>query len=852
MNLTFNKNKPAEDGSQPPVDAVEDQDFDVPGESILVNDDQSIESIVTSEHEERVSFIDPAIKTGIFGKLGSLMGGFGKNKKVQELPEFSGKAKSSADDINGVSEIPESIIYDVTPVDPATLAQSERIMQFEDAQIVDMDVDGSVQSLQIEIEESQASVSARKAEIESEVGEKPVALPFIGHLPVKSQYIIGVGLLIGSLLAAGGMSGAGFVRASMFQQRTEIGTSLQMLSQRMLASTQYAITGNADAEVRLKESVVQVGSKFSALTAGIDGMSLDDNESLEKAHKIFTNEIVPQVGIVTGLAGSLAALQPTAQLLAASSYDVYVGAEQLLVLLQNHGAPDIHVAAANHIRVLAERLRRNGSTLLVSSDLSIEPLAQFASDFRSLQATVASLSKGDETIGLTAIIDPQLLVSVSAIEAHIAELGRVNEYLEKNAQQMVVARQNLEKLAASTELALKESESFSLDMRDQAAASYQMVYLSVIFVFAALMALALIGLINNRITRTEAWDSAFKNKSNEKDIIDFMVACLPLEMGDLTTRFNDSMEAMEGITGGIRNSVNEAVISLNEAVGTVKRTSEDVSGVVRQSVASATEMSVSNELQFKEINDVESRVAHLSSAIDEVTARTLEAAQFTESARTASMEGARVVSQTNEKMGMIRANMQDVLKSVKHLGETSHEIGEIVGTIEQITDRTQVLAVNASLEAAKAGAAGAGFQIIAGEVNRLAEQSAEALHTITALVQRVQGETGVTIKVVEESTNNVVAGAKLAEIANAQLEIISQLSESLSGVMGVIRSESETQTVNAKEVREAMERLGSLSRDFQSQVSMVVGGVQQIDASMGSLKNTVAIFTTEKEIEEIV
>ena len=190
--------------------------------------------------------------------------------------------------------------------------------------------------------------------------------------------------------------------------------------------------------------------------------------------------------------------------------------------------------------------------------------------------------------------------------------------------------------------------------------------------------------------------------------------------------------------------------------------------------------------------------------------------------------------------------MQEVLKSVKHLGESSHEIGQIVEAIDKITDRTQVLAVNASLEAAKAGAAGQGFQIIAAEVNRLSEQSNEALKSITALVQRIQAETGVTIKVVEESTSNVIEGARLSEIATAKLSDIEKVSDELSALMNEIGVQSQNQTANASVVSSYMDRLSDLSREFQASVISVVDGVQQIDASMGSLKNTVSIFQTDK------
>lgn len=854
MNF-LNKNTPAEDKSVVESEVLPAADSLVgeiapAGESIVGTADISPESIVVSQTnvDFETEFSKPEKKKG-----GGFLAFF-KKKPKEDLfhePLIEGSladveqvnhAEQSAQQVDSFTATAETPEY---PEVATSFAAEAEQGAFDD--VMDPTQLANEQAI-----DAHALSEDREAEIIREIGTKPQTLPVIGKLPAKTQYALSFGLLVASLALSGGLAGAGFLGASQYQGRTEVGTRIEMLTQRVVATSQFAIAGSREASEQLRESRDLVAEQLDALLKGnknIRGMSATDSTSLATANTLLTNDILPLVDQMVALSNNLAALTENSTSLNKSAYSLYVSAEQLVTLLQANGSPEIHVSAADHIRVLSERLRRNGAQLLTSTEVSIEPLAEYNADFRNLRATLDSLTKGDATVGMAQLSDPQAIAIVDGMKSPLIEIAKVTEYVEKNAPALVTARRNLKTLTVKSEDALKAATQFSSEMRDISQAAYSKVYLSAIFVVAALASLALIGLVNNRSTRMEAWESAFKNKRNEKDIIDFMEACLPLEMGDLTVRFNENMQAMEGVTGGIRNSVNEAVLSLNEAVGTVKQTAEDVSYVVTEAVDNTNLMKVSNERQAQEITDVESRVANLGEAIDQVTEKTLEAARATQSAREASEEGVRVVSQTNEKMGQIRANMQEVLKSVKHLGETSQEIGAIVNTIDQITDRTQVLAVNASLEAAKAGAAGAGFQIIAGEVNRLAEQSAEALKTITALVQRVQGETSVTIRVVEESTENVVAGARLSEVANTQLDSISKLTLDLSTIMEEIRAQSANQSSNAKQVRESMERLATLSREFQTQVSQVVGGVQQIDASMGSLKSTVAIFTTESAEE---
>lgn len=691
----------------------------------------------------------------------------------------------------------------------------------------------------------------RRLEIVQEVGERPNALPIIGGMPIKSQYALSIGALVGSLVLVAGFAGYGFVASANDQSRAATGTRLEMLTQRILASAQYAVRGEQTGADRLAASRAEANLQLANLENGKNGvarMALDSTPSLAETTKVMRTDIFPVVDKIIALAPSLSALQKNSQDLNASMATIFTDSEQLLSIFQSNGSSKIYASAAEHVRMLAERVRRNGSSLLTSSSIGIEALSEYVADVQNLRKTVDILVKGDPTIGLTPVSDPQSMAILKSLSENSTGLFRVAKFIEENAPGIVSARQSLSQLVVSTEDGLKYSGDFRKEMQAASTSEFKLVYVSILFILGALGSLLLLGLVNSRTARIEAWEGAFQNKKNEKDIIDFMEAILPLELGDLTARFNADMGAMEGITGSIRSSVNEAVISLHDAVNTVQLTADGVTEVVTTSVRSSFQLQDSNVRQATEIDDVVNRVATLTEAIGSVTEKTIAAADVTTDARKASTEGAEVVTQTNEKMAQIRTNMQDVLKSVKHLGETSHEIGTIVEAIESITDRTQVLAVNASLEAANAGAAGKGFQVIAGEVSRLSEQSNEALKTITALVQRIQGETGLTIKTVEESTNNVVEGARLSEIATDKLSTIEKLSSNLYTLMTEIRAQTESQTVNASEVTQSMDRLAVLSKEFQISVADVVAGVEQIDASMGTLKNTVQTFTTDEQL----
>lgn len=690
------------------------------------------------------------------------------------------------------------------------------------------------------------------AAILAEIGRKPQPLKVIGSMSPMGQYRFGASLLMGFLMLSAGTAYYGMDQVSQATQREAIATKIQMLSQRLLASSQTAIRGDVDAISQMSETRQELAREFETLRNGDETVRALDVTAFpalgaleEDIQGIFRN-----TDAVLNQSPALSAMNKTRGQLDEASRKMFLNADQLQAFLSTSGPLSMQVAAADHIRLLAERLRRTGGSLLGDSSGDLVTLTDFLADAQSLAEVITALSKGDAQTGMAPVTDAQAARYVKGIQQAFGDMNDVSSFLGARARDLLSARDNQSRLAKLTDAGLRDATKLAEVLGQQAEDNRSFLFASAGLLLLSILSLFLIALINNRQTRIEAWETAYGNKVNERDIIKFMEDIFPLEMGDLTVQFTRDPVAMEGITGGIRSSVSEAVGSLREAVSTVKETTGSVSQTVEQSVRSSEILEESNQRQAMEIGDVVERVERLTNGFRQVTEDTLRASEVTTAAKEASDAGAEVVGQTNRKMTEIRGSMQDVLKSVKHLGETSHEIGTIVGTIENITDMTQVISVNASLEAAKAGAAGRGFQVLAGEVNRLAEKSAEALRTITALVQRIQGETAATIKTVEDSTSSVVQGAQLAEAANTELGKIASLSEQLYAIMSQIREQSQSQSLNAEQVRESMDRLLRLSTGFQESVTEMVAGVQQIDQMMSNLQNTVRVFSTDEQKDE--
>ena len=680
------------------------------------------------------------------------------------------------------------------------------------------------------------------------IGRSPRPLPLLGRLPGSRQTLVAVGVA-GVMLVSSGLTAAyGMFESNEAQRRVELSTTIEMLTQRLLAATQYAVVGGAGAIDRVAQSRDELREQLRLLTEGDTlhaGLPLASSTAMTELDS-NVRAIGPSVDRIVALAASLKQLDDINSTLEVSTRRMYLGSEQLITLMQANGSLSIQISALNHIKTLSERLRRNGSALLLGSSVRPEALSELQTDTASIRATIKALTAGDERVGMPPVTVVQEATILSELNKTFTEdFARALDFLEKNSRDIVTARQNQSQLAVDSERARVAARALTRELAERKGESILVLYAAGVLGVLAIGCLALGAMVSNRATRLDAWETAFKNMVNEHEIIKLMTAVKQLEDRDLTVSFTSDLRAMDRITGGLRSSVDEAVSAIRKAVETVKKEAEATRGQVLGSVEASRALEASNESQAREIGSAGAQVRDLTGAIESVATSTASAADVAHSTKDASNQGAHVVAQTNEKMAEIRQVMQDVLKAVKHLGETSSEISQIVEDVDQITDLTQVLALNASLEAAKAGAAGQGFLVLADEVSRLATRSETSLRTITALVSRIQGETAQAIRTVEDSVSSVVSGAQLAEAADAQLRRISVLADQMSELMQQIQSKSTAQASSASSVRSSMDKLQGISQSVERSVAEMATAVRRIDTSMQTLDNTVGKFVTD-------
>jgi twitching motility protein PilJ len=233
----------------------------------------------------------------------------------------------------------------------------------------------------------------------------------------------------------------------------------------------------------------------------------------------------------------------------------------------------------------------------------------------------------------------------------------------------------------------------------------------------------------------------------------------------------------------------------------------------------------------------------MANSVEEVSGNAERCADVARHSVEVAHKGGEAVRRTIAGMNTIRETIQDTSKRIKRLGESSQEIGNIVELIEEIAEQTNILALNASIEASRAGEASRGFAVVADEVQKLAERSTNATKKIEVLVSTIQSDTNEAVVSMERSTTDVVGGALLAENAGAALDEIEQVSHQIASLVQNISGSAKEQTVAAGAITKNMQVLREISAKANESTTATSGAISKLSELASQLRRTVAGFT---------
>lgn len=692
-----------------------------------------------------------------------------------------------------------------------------------------------------------------------------IRLPLIGNLPLQQQVRI---LLMG--LGASLVLGAVFVWVNSNQSilastQTQIAGDALMHSQRIGKAAPNAIQGNPEAFKQLEESRKEFNNDLAVLSKGgeyqgrqIDAPNAEMEAMLKDAQKVWAGSdkaadtILKLKKELTGFGATLEKLNELSPVLLELT-------EQIATLKAQGGATPREISAAGQLVMLTQRLGRSANEFLTSEGVNPETAFLLGKDTNTFRDITEGFLNGSEVLRLTATKDQDTRDKLTELQSSFAEYQASVATILANLQNFIAAKQSEQLIFAENETLKQRLTSLQKAYRadeDSQHWSFWMMLASALTALTAAMGVALVLLQDSRNRTKEAdqqrqeaeeqrlqavrqeEEAKRANDQNQAAILRLMNELQEVADGDLTVQATVS----EDITGAIADSVNYTVEELRGLVGRVTNTAEQVTSASNQAQNISNELMAASQKQSREIQATGQAVLEMAVQITDVSKSANESAEVARQSVSAAEQGARAVEDAIKGMNEIREQIQETSKRIKRLGESSQEIGEITELISDITEQTNVLALNAAIQAASAGEAGRGFSVVAEEVQRLAERSGEATKQIGALVRTIQTDTHDAVAAMEKSTQGVVEGAKLSDAAGAALAEIRSVSNRLADLIQSISAATENQATSANGVAQNIQNILTVTEQTQQGTQQTAQSIRELSKLAEELKNSVSRF----------
>ena len=693
--------------------------------------------------------------------------------------------------------------------------------------------------------------------------EKP--LPFIGHLSLARQLrilliVTAVGIVI-TVFALWRNSNSGAVASA----QTQIASDALMHSQRIGKAAPNAIQGNPEAFSQLQDSRVELSKDLELLAKGGKyGSSTipPAPTALAKPLKTATTKWVASdnaAGTILRTQQELVGFEKTLRQIEVLSPELLTLTEELLNQKVARGGTPRELAALGRLTMLTQRLSRSASELLTSGGIRSETAFQLGKDATAFRTTIEAFLNGNDTMQIGAVRDPEQRAKLTEMKNKFDGYYKLVSGILENLPKFTAAKgaelsifyenEDLRTMLTGLQKSFREGQ-------DSTDIWFWLMLAAAAFTLASAGGVSRVMLQDSRNrtrgadarraeadamrlqAQTQEEEAKATNEQNQAAILRLMNELQEVADGDLTVHATVS----EDITGAIADSVNYTVEELRGLVERVTNTAEQVTSASTSAQSISTELLSATQQQSKEIQEASTTVLRMASEITDVSRSANESADVARQSVAAAHQGSTAVENAIKGMHEIREQIQETSKRIKRLGESSQEIGEITELISDITEQTNVLALNAAIQAASAGEAGRGFSVVAEEVQRLAERSAEAAKQIGALVRTIQTDTHDAVAAMEKSTQGVVEGAKLSDAAGAALSDISRVSNRLAELIQGISLSTELQATSANGVAHNIQHILSVTEQTQDGTQQTATSIRQLTMLAQELKNSVSRF----------
>ncbi len=609
---------------------------------------------------------------------------------------------------------------------------------------------------------------------------------------------------------------------------------LRLLSQTIpRQATESTASGSPEAIASLKKSQEQ----FAQNLENVQDIYGASSEEFKKVDQLWKN-VSTNVDLITSQQKLINQLYDTNIAIGESIPGIQAEYNLMVDQMARLNMPSSQVVIAKNQVFIAERILRSISSVLVGTENARASADDFSADIETFGAYLNAQLNGSADLGVERISDPSLRESVDSIKSEYDEvLKTAASTVFRNANQIVKVRQASSQIFSQSDDMLKSLNNLS-DKADSGWSSVIPAVLLLLFLTGFILSVARLLAIRNLLEKNRVTRLQDEYDRNQNAILRLLDEIADLADGDLRSYATVS----EDFTGAIADSINFAIDQLRDLVSRITDTSQEVARYTQNTQTITNQLAEASEHQAQEIAGASAAINEMAVSIDQVSANAAESAEVAERSVQIASNGADVVNRSIVGMDTIREQIQETSKRIKRLGESSQEIGNIVSLINDIADQTNILALNAAIQASMAGEAGRGFAVVADEVQRLAERSASATKQIEGLVKTIQTDTNEAVISMEQTTSEVVRGANLAKDAGVALDEIQSVSNNLAKLIANISNAAKLQSASASHIANTMNVVQEITSQTTTATFDTARSVSELANMAESLRESVSDF----------
>ncbi len=639
--------------------------------------------------------------------------------------------------------------------------------------------------------------------------------------------LLGVMLFISIFVMLGSLLYVGNKRADL-QQHVELASEQLLLSQRMTTLALGASSGKEedfgellDARYRFDDilEMFRLGDSMK----GVPKLGLKLNVPLENVEASWDSF---SANISTILEGKKPISEVRELYTVIDSFipQLLTFSDEVVGVLMKKNASARQIYLASRQMMLSQRIKNNLNQVLAGGEQAAAAADRFGRDAALFGRVLEGLLKGSTELRIDKVTDKEAVAKLREVAMLISAVSDNIAGILELSPELFEVKDAASQVTTESDRLLAELETFRDTITGQAETLDMIQLVGVGFGGLAVILMIISGFLMLRDAKAREEEALENNRRNQRAILRLLDEMANLADGDLTVHTT----VTEEITGAIADSVNFAIDALRTLVTTINNTSTEVTTSTSNAQTTAMSLAQASNHQAREIASASAAITDMAESMENVTKEAAESAEVARQSMEIAQKGAGVVRETISSMEEIRETIQETSKRIKRLGESSQEIGDIVGLITEIADQTNILALNAAIQASTAGDAGRGFAVVADEVQRLAERAGNATKQIETLVNTIQADTNEAITSMEVSTAGVVSGAKRAEDAGEALREIETVSTSLANLIEGISKSAKKQSAIANDVSKTMNVIQEITLKTSE-------GTEETSSSLSSL-----------------